>query len=98
MSGIEIRDLPCIWHCLLRSDAGTQVLEQYMVPELYATVSGSPYGERQLMQARFLAAAASGGTCKQTHCGDRRSAGRNIEVCSCCVVPLWDVCWSSHDT
>ena len=22
-----------------------------MVPELYATVSGSPYGERQLMQA-----------------------------------------------
>ncbi len=24
-----------------------------MVPELYATVSGSPYGERQLMQASF---------------------------------------------
>ena len=28
------------------------VLEQYMVPSIYAMVTGSPYGERQLMQAR----------------------------------------------
>ena len=26
------------------------VLEQYMVPSVYALVSGGPYGERQLMQ------------------------------------------------
>jgi hypothetical protein len=26
------------------------VLEQYMVPSIYAMVSGSPYGERQLLQ------------------------------------------------
>ena len=30
------------------------VLEQYMVPSIYAMVSGSPYGERQLMQARRI--------------------------------------------
>ena len=35
-----------------RSVACSQVLEQYMVPEIYAIVSGSPYGERELMQAR----------------------------------------------
>ena len=28
------------------------VLEQYMVPSIYAMVTGSPYGERQLLQAR----------------------------------------------
>jgi hypothetical protein len=28
------------------------VLEQYMVPSIYAMVSGSPYGERQLLQVR----------------------------------------------
>ena len=28
------------------------VLEQYMVPHIFALVKGSPYGERQLMQAR----------------------------------------------
>ena len=30
------------------------VLEQYMVPHIFALVAGSPYGERQLMQARAL--------------------------------------------
>ena len=30
------------------------VLEQYMVPSIYAMVSGSPYGERQLMQVRSM--------------------------------------------
>jgi hypothetical protein len=28
------------------------VLEQYMVPSIYAMVSGGPYGERQLLQVR----------------------------------------------
>ncbi len=34
----------------LNPDAATQVLEQWMVPDVYAVVSGSPYGEYQLMQ------------------------------------------------
>ena len=30
------------------------VLEEYMVPSIYAMASGSPYGERQLMQVRSI--------------------------------------------
>jgi len=38
--------------------ASSQVLEQYMVPEIFAAVWGSPYGERQLMQVSSPAVAA----------------------------------------
>ena len=38
------------------------VLEQYMSPSLYAMVTGSPYGERQLMQVRIRASVGSCGS------------------------------------
>jgi len=68
---------------LLRNDLGAQVLEQYMVPELYATVSGSPYGERQLMQVSSPAVAAGGAKCRQVCFVGGCSEGLNVHTDNC---------------